>query len=173
MNELQYRVSLLTDTELVEAATFYLPDVLGTADPAAVDARLSRAVESIGGDMTTLRAHLARVKDDRDAYRYLLRQVLSRAAAGTEEERRRLSEALDGLNQSQVVVEVMFAISAAAIVTLVWLAIPPTETTTTTVSEQRPDGSVVTTTTVSEKEIPPPIKDLFGWINGLTSGTSA
>jgi hypothetical protein len=173
MNDLEARLARLSDKELAEAATFYLSDEVAHADPPALLTRLKHDVQSHGGDPAELEGRLDAVMKDRAATSYLLRDVLGRAAHGTDAERKRLTEALDGINQTQIAVELAFAIYAASVVTVVWLAMPPKKVTTTRTEEQRPDGSTVVTTKSEVEEMPPPVKELYGWIKDLFGGAPA
>ena len=167
MNALESRIAALSDAEALEAATFYLSHDVEYADSDMLASRLADAVTSRGADSAHLFELLDQVKADRQAYRYLMQTVLQRAANGTPAERARLEEALSGINKNQVVVELLFAIYAASLVTMVWLANPPTKTTTTTTVDHKLDGTKTETTTVTQEQIPPPVKELYGWIKGV------
>jgi hypothetical protein len=171
MNALESRLAALSDAEALEAATFYLAHDVEYADSDTLASQLRDTVASRGADSAQLFHLLDRIKADRQAYRYLIQSVLRRAANGTPAERARLEEALRGINKNQVAVELLFAIYAASMVTIVWLANPPTKTTTTTTVEHRPDGTSTATTTTTREEVPPPVKELYGWIKGVFGAT--
>jgi hypothetical protein len=166
-NELETKVNELSYTELVEAANFYFPKEIGTADTAAVEAKLTDAVTRHGGDYHQLKERLREVRADENSVDFLLRTALLHADRCTPEQQQRLRDAIAGVGQSQVVVELLFAIFAATTLGLTWLAVPPQEETVKTSTEKRADGTEVATTERTTKDIPPPVEKLFGWIKGL------
>lgn len=168
--ELAARINQLTYTELVEVANFYFPVETGVAGTAAMEARLSATVTRHGGDYRQLKDMLGAVHSDETSTTFLIRTALLQAARGTPAQQRQLAEAIAGVGQSQVVVELLYAILAATCFGLAWLAIPPQEKTTRTSTETRTDGSKVTMTEETTKDIPPPVEQLYGWIKNLLRG---
>lgn len=169
-NELETKVNELSYTDLVEAANFYFPNEIGSADTAAVEAKLAQSVAEQGGNYEQLKDKLREVRSDEKSVDFLLRTALLHAAGGTPEQQHRLREAIAGVGQSQIVVELLYAIFAATTFGLAWLAVPPREETVKTRTEKRADGTEVTTTETTSKDIPPPVEKLFGWIKGLAGG---
>jgi hypothetical protein len=168
MPNLESSVERLSYDELVEAANFYLPDAVGTADLEKVEKELAGLIERLGGSYANLEKFLEDIEEDEASIEYLLRLILLKAASGNEKSKRGLAEALDGVGKSQVVIEVIYAIFAATTLGLAWLVIPPQEEETTTTRETRRDGTQIETTKTSRKDTPPPIEKLFGWIGGLS-----
>jgi len=166
--DLTTRIQTLSDAQLVEAATFYLPDAVGEADQDSLEEKMAQELGRLGGDITILRGLLEEVREDRDSYRYLLTTVLENAANGTEEERERLREALEGTGQNLAVVELIgFAILAASLVSMAWIVNPPRKRTRKVTTETGPDGTTKHTVEEEEEDIPPPVDKLFGWIKDL------
>jgi hypothetical protein len=170
MSDLQLRVQALPYEHLVEAANFYLPDATGSADLQRIEGKLASEVQLRSGAYSDLQEFLREVRDDRGSTEYLLRTVLLHAAEGTEEERKRLNEALDGIGQSQMVAEVVFAIYAATLITVTWLYMPPQEIVETRKITTAADGSKTETIKTEIRDIPPPVGKLFSWIKGLAGG---
>jgi hypothetical protein len=168
--DLVQRVKELSYDDLVEAANFFFPESVGTADTRTLEEKLAAEVEQRGGDYSVLEELLNAVGEDEESVDFLLRSVLLRAAMGTGEERARLEEAIGGVGRSQVVVELVYAIFAATALGIVWLAEPPEVRITRTTVVTHPDGTTVETSETSIEEIPPPVDKLFGWIKDLWPG---
>ncbi len=166
-SDLQSRVRNLSYNDLVEAANFYFVDAVGTADTKEVERRIAKTVEKTDVEYSALKQSFGEVSGDQSSIDYLLRSTLLRAATGSEKEKENLEEALAGVNKSQVVVEVLFAIYAATLLGMAWIAKPPREIEKSEKREIHPDGSETVTTSTSMKEIPPPVEKLYGWIGKL------
>jgi hypothetical protein len=173
MSDLESRVSSLSYGDLVEAANFYLPEAVGTADLEEVEHRLVAEVQQRGGQYLELKERLKDVEEDAHSIEYLLRGVLLHAARGSELDQQRLTEALDGVGQNQVIVEVVYAICAATVLGIVWILKPPREEHVKTKRETRPDGSQVETVETKVKEAPLPIDKLYAWIKNLKGAGSS
>jgi len=169
-NNLENRVTLLGYEKLVEAANSFLPAANGVADPQAVERQLATKVQQHGGQYSELEQRLVGVEADTLSSEYLLRWALIGAARGSEENKQRLTMALDGVEESQGVGgAVRDAVFAATLFGIVWLAHPPTKVHTTTTIKTGPDFTVEKVETDSEPT-PPPVDELFGWIKSLEGG---
>ena len=103
MTDLRNRVEALSDSDLVEAGSQYLTARLAVQSDAALEEQLRAEAAVAGVDPERLLAFRDEMAADPDSYGPLMRLLLGAAAQGNEEERRALTEVLDGVGFKQMV----------------------------------------------------------------------
>ncbi len=118
MNDLVSQVDALTDSDLIEAAGYYLSDMTGVQSVEEIEEQLFEYCREPGADLAQLQAIRNELSADRASYTALLRFLLREAAQGSDEQRQRLSEAIAGVGQKQVVLEVALVVALGTLATM-------------------------------------------------------
>jgi len=121
MENLPSRIDALSDSDLVEAAGYYLANMVGAHSADEVEEMLVRHCEELGADIMALEAIRNDLARDRDSHRKLLRFLLQWAARGSDEQRRQVEEAIEGVGQKQVVTELLLVAPLGMLATIIHL----------------------------------------------------
>ena len=118
MENLLSQIDALPDSDLLEAAGYYLGDSVGVQSVSEVEDMLARYCDELGADISTLEVIRHDLVHDRESYRKLLRLLLREATHEGEEERRQIAEAIESTGQKQVVTDVFLVMSLAILATM-------------------------------------------------------
>jgi hypothetical protein len=141
--ELFARIDQLNDSDVIEAAGYYLADVIDVSSGSEVEEKLDQYAEKTGLDTATAESIRNELVQDRTGHIELLRFLLRAGAAGSDEEQQRIAAAIDGVGQKQVVTETFLIVSMAivAVALLIEKTGGKTKETTEKVIEDLPDGT--------------------------------
>jgi hypothetical protein len=117
-SKLRSRIDALSDADLFEAARYYLAATLEAPSADEIEEAIENGVRSGGGDILELETIRTSLMEDITSYREFLRFLLEIAASGSEEDRQRVKETLDGVGQKQVVVETALVLSLGTLASL-------------------------------------------------------
>lgn len=116
MENLLAQIDTLSDSDLVEAASYYLANRTGAYSNDEIEELSLQCCEELGVDFSALETIRNDLSLDPESYRQLLRFLLKEAAQESEEQRQQVVEAMEGVGQKQVVVEVLVAIALGTVV---------------------------------------------------------
>jgi hypothetical protein len=147
MENLASQIDALSDSDLLEAAGYYLVDRLEVQSTDEIEEMLLRYCEELDADSTALEVIRNDLMHDRDSYRKLLLLLLHTEIHGSEEQRQLLKEAIESAGQKQVVIDVFLVMSLAILATVqIMAALLLTKGREKEVKkvdiEKKPDGSI-------------------------------
>lgn len=144
MEELVDRINALSDSDLIEATSYYLAERLEATSSDGVTETLMGRCQACRADYAILDQIQDDMSRDRDSYSRLFRFLLLDAARGDHKQCQLVQETIEGVGQKQVATELLLAISLGTLATM--LLIQHTKGKKEEWSEleltQQPDGSI-------------------------------
>lgn len=118
MENLLAQIDTLSDSDLIEAASYYLASITGAYSTSEVEEQSLRYCEELGIDISALEIVRNDMSRDPESYRPLLRFLLREAAQGSEEQRQQVIESIEGAGLKQIVVDPLTAIVLGTLATM-------------------------------------------------------